>query len=160
MLGLQVRKCNCMTHSIKIEALSDASGDTFLNKRLKPAVAHEPHALMLLRQVSRHQMHSPMHDDISEQACRRSITNHKGEWWCATCFGRSVCSILWCRHAISSGTIHVEDVAARGLFLHDLHGCPCAQQCANHVGAYHLLQLLWRGVNEGLQQRLLRCVPG
>ena len=133
---------------------------------------------MLLRYVSQPQMHSPMHDDMIEQACRRSravsqcqmhsslhvtylsnlagevITDHTEDWWYATCFGGSVCSVLGCRHAISSSTIHVEDVAAGGLLLHHLHGCPCAQQGAHHVGAHHLLQLLWRGVNEGLQQQL------
>ncbi len=39
----------------------DGSGDVFLNKRLKPVAAHEPHALTLLRHVSQRQMHNSLH---------------------------------------------------------------------------------------------------
>jgi len=69
MLGLQLRKCSCMIHQITSKTVF---GDVFLDKRLKPSFAHEPHALMLLRHVSQLQTHSPAHDDMSEQACRRS----------------------------------------------------------------------------------------
>ena len=63
MLGLQL-------HDSQNDNRDD-SGDVFLNKRLKPAAAHEPHTLTLLRHVNQLQTHSPTHADMSDQACRR-----------------------------------------------------------------------------------------
>lgn len=68
-----------------------------------------------------------------------------------TCFGGPIGSILGGSHAVSTRTIHVEDVPPCLLLAHDPQRCAGTKQRAQQVCLQHSRYLLRRCVQERLQ---------